>query len=378
MKKAFTLIELIGVIILLGIIAILAFPPVLNLIRGTKDQLDEASKKLIYAASSQYTSQYKDDLPLTNGNVYCITLTDLIKEEYLTKALVDENKETLSLTSKVKISINNNQYEYVMDDKCVENKPLIIASDELKKKVIKENTLVGDNGDGLYKVTHTDKTVDYRYIGKTVNNYITFNGEPWRIIGIFDGKLKLIKAEKLPTTMAWDTKNVNNWKTSSLQAYLNIDYYNSLKAEAKTKIATVSYNLGGSPSMNMNKEGAYLSERGTNVFAGNPPVIENTKIALMYPSDYGYAAKSTCTVNLENYNDTLCVNGNWIYNTSIEWALSHNSGNANKASFVYSAGFIYNDHLVNSLYSVRPVLYLHSQIEIISGDGSSANPYVLK
>ena len=75
----------------------------------------------------------------------------------------------------------------------------------------------------------------YRYEGKNPNNYIWFNNEYWRIIGVFDsashgvsGKnlVKIIRADVLDG-LAWDKSNTNNWDTSSLNKLLNGAYYNA-------------------------------------------------------------------------------------------------------------------------------------------------------
>ena len=34
---------------------------------------------------------------------------------------------------------------------------------------------------------------EYRYVGAEVNNYVSFNNDLYRIIGVFDGKIKLIR-----------------------------------------------------------------------------------------------------------------------------------------------------------------------------------------
>lgn len=63
-----------------------------------------------------------------------------------------------------------------------------------------------------------------RYIGMDPNNYVLFNDELWRIIGIFSedthglsGKklIKLIKNELLENR-SWDS---SNWAMSSLQQH---------------------------------------------------------------------------------------------------------------------------------------------------------------
>lgn len=119
-KKGFTIIEIIGVIIVLGLIALLAFPPMLNMVKNSENDIDEATKTLIYTASSQYTAKYMNDFPKVTGNVYCITINDLVKETYLSSTIVNDD---ISLDTKIKITISNdNKYEYIIDNECTEIK----------------------------------------------------------------------------------------------------------------------------------------------------------------------------------------------------------------------------------------------------------------
>lgn len=113
-KKGFTLTEVIAVIIVLGLIGLLAFPQLLNLLKNNEKRLDEHTKTLINTAASQYTNKYVDDFPKKNTSVYCITLNDLVKEQFLSKEILD-----LPLTTKVKISVNSDlKYEYSVDNNC--------------------------------------------------------------------------------------------------------------------------------------------------------------------------------------------------------------------------------------------------------------------
>ncbi len=68
-----------------------------------------------------------------------------------------------------------------------------------------------------------------------VNNYIYFNCnnysnpssstcEIWRIIGVFDGKLKIIRNSTIGE-LAWDSNGIAAWSTSTLQKILNENYY---------------------------------------------------------------------------------------------------------------------------------------------------------
>ena len=120
MKKGFTLVEVVGVIIILGIVALLAFPQLLNLIRNTNSKLSEASETLIFSATSQYVTKYNDNYVVKNGNIYCITIRDLVKENYLTQAIEDENLGDYGLDTKIQINVMDSKYVYSINNACAE------------------------------------------------------------------------------------------------------------------------------------------------------------------------------------------------------------------------------------------------------------------
>ena len=121
MKRGFTLVELIGVVIILALIALLAFPPILNSIRKTKIELSDASKEILYNAVDLYISENLNDFPKNNGNIYCVTLNILVSKEYLpTKVYDSVTGEEISLDSKIEIKVENNGYAYNMNNDCTE------------------------------------------------------------------------------------------------------------------------------------------------------------------------------------------------------------------------------------------------------------------
>ncbi len=236
---------------------------------------------------------------------------------------------------------------------------------------------------------------DYRYIGNEPNNYITFNDETWRIIGIFTVEtesgekkplMKIIRDQSIGN-LAWDSSNVNEWSTASLQKLLNGDYYNrvgsystnGLNSTARSQIAKVKWYLGGSnTNSNLGGPDYYNFERGTAVYSGRTTnIIAN--IGLMYPSDYVYTYGKG--VNDKCYTDGFnCDRGTpsagWLYNSDNQWTLSPNAAAALGAFRVNSAGYVYSDN-VYITRGVRPTVFLDSKIAIKSGDGSQGNPYTL-
>jgi len=285
-----------------------------------------------------------------------------------------------------------------------------------------------------------------RYYGASPNNYIYFNCsdysnqtsstcETWRIIGVFDGKLKLIRGSQIGK-YSWDNKNTstgeesssgkNDWTTARLMKLLNpVDYYindnndkdsegnylgyslyyNSTSGkcysgqnnatvdcdftstgikndETRNMIAETTYNLGGWNTFTVYPNEIYEYERGTTVYTGRLQTWTG-KIALAYPSDYGYAADLNQCVNkqLNKYNDSTCTSNNWMKSiitnngSNPGWLLTPHSNYSYIAWGVILSGIMGGNRAYYSSYGAAPVLYLSSELEIESGDGSSGSPY---
>ena len=279
-----------------------------------------------------------------------------------------------------------------------------------------------------------------RYYGASPKNYVYFNCETypstncelWRIIGVFDGKIKLMRNESIGN-YSWDTSassvnsgyGVNEWSQADLMKLLNPGhesesvggslYYNSksktcynrnnnattscnftstgIKNDTtRNMIADTTWNLGGWNSSDIFSNVMYEKERGATTVSNSSDGITRAttwtgKIALPYPSDYGYATDlSKCSQTLYNYDSNTdsyaCRSNDWMYSifktNTFNWLLTPLSGNANNAFNVYSAGYVNKNTSVYGANGVAPVLYLGSDQDIVAGDGSQSNPYQLK
>ena len=233
-------------------------------------------------------------------------------------------------------------------------------------------------GDGLYADTYEEGRYIYR--GGTPNNYITFNGETWRIMSVeADGTIKIIRNESI-VDKAWDTSNSNNWsRPATLNTYLNNDYYNSLTEEARTQITSGTFKIGLVAYNDTNLGNTVTKENGT-IWSGN--------IALATASEYVRTSNNSACTSIDAYfNNLSCYsNGNthnWltkIMNSSTNkysWLLSPLSGDSRNVFRVYSDGYLNNGLAGNAAPGVAPVLYLKSDISL-SGEGTSSNPYTIK
>ena len=301
-------------------------------------------------------------------------------------------------------------------------------------KIYSPNTKVINNGITYnYDTTNSlmqDIGGNLRYYGASPNNYIYFNCsdysnqssttcETWRIIGVFDGKLKLIRGSQIGS-YSWDNKNEstgaendygkNDWTDARLMKLLNPGYeskttggslyYNAKSGNCysgqsnatkacnftsagikndttRSLIADTIYYLGGHNSSSVYPNQIYEKERGTAVYSGRPTTWQG-KIALPYQSDYGYAANlgKCLDKNLASYNDATCTSNNWmkaITASSSDWLLTSDSDNAYGVSFISSFGDVYY-YNSSTVYGITPVLYLNPEIGV-KGTGSSSAPY---
>ena len=162
----------------------------------------------------------------------------------------------------------------------------------------------------------------------------------------------------------------------------------------RNAIESVVWNLGGTANYQSSSNGLashfYGYERGTTVYSGHATNWTG-KIGLMYPSDYGYATsggsttdRATCLAkemyNWDGSDVSDCKTNDYLYKSSYyQWTLAPHSSIANGVFFVGNAGFVDNNRANDDFYSVRPAVFLKSNISITDvGIGTAESPFQLK
>ena len=240
-----------------------------------------------------------------------------------------------------------------------------------------ENGLYLHDGQGTYGAQEAGDN-SYRFSGANPNNYVCFGSDAttcpadnlYRIIGVFNGKIKLIKNISIGN-MAWDSGNNNTWSSTRLNTgTLNGTYLSGLGTWSNM-IAEHEWKVGGMAWSNSNTaKQYYATELGNSI-------TYRAKIGLMYVSDYGYAASpENWNTTLYNYANDTNRNNNWMYLGTDEWTISRNSSVASNVFGVSNSGFVSYSNVTNT-NAVRPSFYLESSVEISSGTGTSTNPFVL-
>jgi len=309
-----------------------------------------------------------------------------------------ESKESTKVLSEhiTNLYLNNKNAESVTNNSISYGYASIYDKDE------DDNTSGGLMNDRLGNKDIGIDDGNVRYYGANPNNYIDIGDRdsddniiPWRIIGVFknmilangteDTLVKVVRSESIGKIEWHDDGTINwynDWHNATLQTYLNTgEYYTELSQNVKNKIVKVKWNLGGWNDHSIYPNQIYEYERGNKKCSTcTYDTIWEGNIALMYPSDYGYAADlSMCSMVLYEYNTdtTNCVDTDWLFNGVVQWLLTPYSSGNTRAWAVNSAGYVHRGYNVNDDYSVRPVLYLNSNLSIKSGDGSQNNPYQL-
>lgn len=281
-----------------------------------------------------------------------------------------------------------------------------------------------DITNGLMK----DADGNIRYSGLGDRNYVLFNCntypntscETWRIIGVFDGKVKLIRNESIGT-YPWDNKDTttgaeadygsNDWTTARLMKLLNPGYtkesvnnslyYNSKGGQcyagannAETPCDFTYTGIKNDTTRNMIADAKWSLlgwlDEGVNVYADQSYKLENTsgtvytgnktswtgKIALPYPSYYAYSAYlGKCTSTLGEYSNC----SSWM-------KTMFNSKTIALLTPIVSSSFVF--HVAGGCLDlgepyaaldseIFPTLYLNTNVSIKTGSGTLNSPYQL-
>ena len=377
-------------------------------------------------AENTYTGRPTNMMSLAKG-----TTSTSFSTKYRLRMYVDESYNPQGDGGNLAFSIKINAYGKTGDKMPNPVLATKLIMDKANAENLDYNSATEAQKKEMWTFTHeaTEQTTaltDYRYIGAMPNNYVKFNDELWRIIGVFDtddgtGKvekrLKIIRNESIGN-YSWDYNSagnyINEWSTAQLNNLLNSGAYynrttgtyynnsttasnvdftnNGLTEKAKAMIGNAKWYLGGTADYTNSSNGLashfYKYERGTKVYSGRSTSWTG-KVGLMYLSDYGYATSGGTTTNrasclskeMYNWDDSSvsdCKNNDWMYNSNIwQWTISPRADDSNSVFYVINAGYV-NGYIANRDRAARPVVHLKSTIKVITGSGTKESPYILE
>lgn len=333
-KKGFTLIELIGVVTLLSLIALVVYPSVTTVIKNSKESAYQDQIEIVIKAAKQWGIDHADELP-DEDNVMSLSMETLLNGGYITNDDIIDPRETgTNLGGTIIIRYDSNQYLYEY------------STETFKSAIatwLKENkaSLLTDN---IFKGTNPD-------------NYVNFNNEKWRIMKInSDDTVKIIRNDILEQK-AWDEDGSGYFNESSLNTYLNNTYYNKLKNSnylAKTNYCTGTL-------------GTNYCESSLQAYVG-----------LISANEYVEAsADSSCSLT----SISTCGNSNYLKLSSNYYTLTRGDDSYDDVYFI-KAGLLtnistYSNDMTKAKSGIRPVVVLKASTKIVGGSGTSLDPFIL-
>lgn len=279
-----------------------------------------------------------------------------------------------------------------------------------------ENLMMDKNGG----ITEEEDSGNLRYYGEYPKNYISFNCdaypdancEIWRIIGVFNGKLKIIRDEPISLTpVPMDFTGTAYWKNTTIGKLLsNVEpdcsaYWNNTLSESCSVIADIQSYDG---SFLTDLQNNYLKNSETKSMIASFPkylysmsnfisssnVLENfyqlattmdndstdgdIYVGIMDIADYGYTSDFSATCAAISTMDDIasCGRQAWLYQSNTDQEFFMNSDNGSALLLNSDGGISLGSTGDSGLF--RPVVYLNANVkfnDLSYGDGQDGLPY---
>ena len=424
-KNGFTLIELLAVIIILGILMIIAIPSVTSYINSSRKSAYVDTAKQIVAGARNIVNDGSLEM-FDTATTYYIP-ANYIKTENASKSPYGEFVEAY-----VGVTYNGQGYKYYwisVDetgtgvkeltpiDKLDEDK---IESDidklEIGQKI--ENTGIGNRKtvkaleknsiSGMWEwntttenantiseevsdistaattvLTNAQKTNQLVSIGDNVyifkggnpSNYVRFNNETWRIVGVYDDQLKIIRTN-LDIRHQFDYGSGADsikYSASELREYLNGTYLNSLSQDKQLIDENGVWNVGEA-KQNLNAANAYQRAKQDQWIGA---------IGIISTYEFLYATEDSACYEVAGSSYYSCGKKELDWMTPVLhdiWTLNphyyEDDGSRGIPVNISASGYLSISSSNSSSLWILPSAYLKSSVKILSGDGTIDNPYV--
>jgi len=344
-RNAFTLVELLAVIVIMGLILLIVFPTMSKMINNNDQQEFDSYYDLVEEAALTYANKLKDELGSGNDvGCHMVTLEELIEEEYVQK-FSDSKITCRTGINSIKIRNNKGKISANFNLKCTEDDEEIYNfgsddHDECKPYEISEDTNIKTKlelDDGITKTETTDNNI---YItGENPNNYIWYSGKLWRIVS-YNELTEIVKAVTVNpiTSIYYNHLDESNFLGSDVETWINNEFLVSLK---DSQNFLINSNWNSTPNTNMDIDPTSNAK------------LKKSKVGLINTFEYGKIKQ-------------------WYSTSNKTWLLSEGTdGNS-----LYSDTNIQTSKST-TIYGIRPAVTFSSSVLIYSGTGTEEDPYII-
>ncbi len=188
-NKAFTMVELLGILVLLSVIALVVFPNIVTTIKLATDKEYDRFTKELSIITENYIDKNNDKLELSEpGDVIFIELGDLVESGYLNRKTINpKTKNKIDLNTTILVTVLNDytkHFEYTGTKAAIHNYEI----DNLKimydgyKKIEQDGNLfiwkdiMGNNDGRVINGSGVEDWSNYKIILGRDNNYISAHG----------------------------------------------------------------------------------------------------------------------------------------------------------------------------------------------------------
>ena len=412
MKKGFTLVELLAVIVIIAVTSMIVFPTIGNIISKSKKSLHDSQILDIQKAAEKWATENSEVLDEYHVNDIYISLKSLQDSNYLEQDDIKDpiSRDDMNGCVRINYDLDSQSYKYTYEEKTCSGYADEIADNEEYGYIIYEydtsskkfveavgsNRLSslgkfivdyysnfeyegetkniikvdGETDAGLYDIDD-----EYVFRGSNVSNYVTLVGDndtntSWRILSINknDYSVKLIKTESIASNQWSSSDNELDFKKSNINTTL-IKKYEQYSFD---KIIDSDYQTG-----TVSNEDLPSIEGMKSLLSSEEPVSQTVgTISLL---DYVNASSDEyCISNLFTIN---CKNNNYLNDmfgsSSTTWTLN---SNGSEIWYIDSDGSLSCASPTDNK-QIYPVVTISSSAYVINSDtatGDVNNPYKVK
>ncbi|MDD2518673.1 MAG: DUF5011 domain-containing protein, partial [Bacilli bacterium] len=387
-KKGFTLIEILGIIVVLALIFLITIPLIGNVVGEVRKRVCDLNAKSVEKAADNYITV--KGINVVEGVTTNIPLKILIDERFVTKVVDPTDNKTAC-------------DGYVIVERVgqkIKSKAHIICPTYC-------------NADEYQKEEGTTKNAAYYFDGADPNNWVLFgrydqssvHGLLWRIVKTDDGGRKLIfeglenggnnpledgRAMLGATTgVPYDKTGNNKYGPSTINMELQ-KWLNNIFVVNKDKyIKKTNWRIGGIPFNNPTSLSSFIDLENTTIeteFGVFPGMSELSGVGMINPSDYMLTSSNPgCVSSYElggSFNPCIYTDtdlNNFLYKDKYHyWTMNPSSDTSNKTWHINNIGHL-NPNLSNSsIISARPVINIDKTLPFLSGSGTIEEPYILE
>lgn len=334
-NKGFTLIEILGVIVIMGLIMIVVIPTLSQMIHDNDNKAYKNYYDLIEEGTRVYASKLTDKLG-TSQYTGCarISLQELIDKGFVQKyndnsidcmvpGDITIRNEKGSIKVKFRLLCNNSKGEKMYDSADYDVKAVADTGQCIAYQIKEEINLKTKLETTIATANKTTVGSEVYVTGTPTNNYIWYSGKMWRVIS-YNQLTEVVKAVTVNpmTSIYYNNDGSKNYGGSDVETWLNNDFLSTLK-DAPSFITNNNYIVGATTTK------------------AKVAVISQTEFNRV-KSWYGISGQDSWTME----------------------------------------GTVTNGTAVNSLLSteiagIRPIITFSSDVIVYSGAGTSASPFII-